>query len=149
MSKLLIFLLSLTLLLACHTAQKAQNPATAATPTSMAVKPKTDNPLVSWDKKLVDLGSVKKGEKRSMHFEFTNTSGVDVQLEGVSACDCTTVDYPRGVIPPNGKGKLDVVFDSKDKDESEKIDIDLIFKNTDAAGNPRIERVSYTFVLVK
>ncbi len=142
MTKLIIPLLSLTLLLACHTVQKAQGPPTSPTT-------KTTTELVSWDKKLIDLGSVKKGEKRSMHFEFTNTSGVDVQLEGVAACDCTTVDYPRSVIPPNGKGKLDVVFDSTEKDESEKIDIDLIFKNTDAAGNPRIERVSYTYVLVK
>ena len=84
-----------------------------------------------------------------MAFDFTNTSGVDIQLEGVSACDCTTVDYPRTVIPPNGKGHLDVVFDSTEKEASEKIDIDLIFKNTDAADNPRIERVSYQFVLVK
>jgi len=149
MTKILIPLLSLTILLACHTAQKAQDPATAVTPPPTAVKPKTETPLVSWDKKLVELGSVKKGEKRSMQFEFTNISGGDVQLEGVSACDCTTVDYPRGVIPPNGKGKLDVVFDSTEKDESEKIDIDLIFKNTDAAGNPRIERVSYQYVLIK
>ena len=145
MTKLLIPLLSLTLLLACHTTQKAQNPAPPSTPATT----KTTTELVTWDKKLVDLGTVKKGEKRSMTYEFTNTSGVDVQLEGVSACDCTTVDYPRGVIPLNGKGKLDVVFNSAEKDESEKIDIDLIFKNTDAAGNPRIERVSYQYTLVK
>ena len=144
MIKLFIPLLSLTLLLACHTQQKAQSPPTAPITTT---KPATE--LVTWDKKLVDLGSVKKGEKRSMQYEFTNTSGVDVQLEGVSACDCTTVDYPRGVIPPNGKGRLDVVFNSAEKDESEKIDIDLIFKNTDAAGNPRIERVSYQYILLK
>ena len=145
MSKLFIPLLSLTLLLACQTTQRAQNPVPPSAPTA----PKTTVELVSWDKKLVELGTVKKGEKRSMNFEFTNTSGIDVQLEGVSACDCTTVDYPRGVIPPNGKGRLDVVFNSAEKDESEKIDIDLIFKNTDAAGNPRIERVSYQYILLK
>lgn len=142
MSKFFIPLLSLTLLVACQTTQKAQTP----TPGS---SPKTATTLVTWDKKFVELGAVKKGEKRSMTFEFTNTSGMDVQLEGVSACECTTVDYPRTVIPPNGKGLLDVVFDSTEKEASEKIDIDLIFKNTDAAGNPRIERVSYSFDLVK
>ncbi len=128
--------------MACQTTQQAQSP-------TLAPSPKAATDLVTWDKKLVELGKVKKGEKRSMAFEFTNTSGVDVQLEGVSACDCTTVDYPRTVIPPNGKGHLDVVFDSTEKDASEKIDIDLIFKNTDAAGNPRIERVSYSFELMK
>ncbi len=132
----------LTLFLACHTAQKAQGPPIAALP-----KPLTA--LVTWDKKFVDLGTVRKGEKRSMTFEFTNISGGDVQLEGISACECTTVDYPRLAIPFNGKGRLEVVFDSTEKDAAEKIDIDLIFKNTDAAGNPRIERVSYQFELVK
>lgn len=141
MTKFLFPLLSLTLLLACQTPQQAQSPTLAPAPHSA-----TD--LVTWDNKLVDLGKVEKGEKRSMAFEFTNTSGVDIQLEGVSACDCTTVDYPRTVIPPNGKGHLDVVFDSTEKEASEKIDIDLIFKNTDAAGNPRIERVSYSFDLI-
>lgn len=142
MIRLLVPLFSLTLLMACQTTQQAQSP-------TLAPSPKAATDLVTWDKKLVELGKVKKGEKRSMAFEFTNTSGVDVQLEGVSACDCTTVDYPRTVIPPNGKGHLDVVFDSTEKDASEKIDIDLIFKNTDAAGNPRIERVSYSFELMK
>ena len=141
MAKFLFPLLSLTLVLACHTAQKAQ---------SLAPEPSTTaNALVTWDQKFISLGAVKKGEKRSMAYEFTNTSTVDVQLEGVSACDCTTVEYPRTAIPPNGKGRLDVVFDSTEKEASEKIDIDLIFKNTDAAGNPRIERVSYDFKLVK
>ena len=142
MAKFLIPILSLTLLLACHTAQKAQSP-----PAPAASKPSAA--LVTWDKKFLDLGTVKKGEKRSMDFTFTNTSGGDVQLEGVAACECTTVDYPRGIIPPNGKGRLDIVFDSTEKDASEKIDIDLIFKNTDAAGNPRIERVSYQYELAK
>ena len=142
MSKFFISLLSLTLLLACQTPQKAQTP-------TLGPAPKSANDLVTWDKKMVELGKVKKGEKRSMQFEFTNTAGVDVQLEGVSACDCTTVEYPRTVIPPNGKGMLDVTFDSTEKEASEKIDIDLIFKNTDAAGNPRIERVSYSFDLIK
>ena len=84
-----------------------------------------------------------------MFFEFTNPGTENVQIDVVAACDCTTVDYPRGAIAPGATGRLNVTFDSKDKDESETIDIDVIFKNTDAAGNPRIERVSYKYELVK
>ena len=56
MSKLFIPLLSLTLLLACQTTQKAQSP-----PPPVPTTTKTTSELVTWDKKLVDLGSVKKG----------------------------------------------------------------------------------------
>ena len=98
---------------------------------------------------MIELGSVKKGEKRQMFYEFTNTSGQDIQIDIVDACSCTTVDFPRGVIAPNGKGKLDVVFDSSDKDADETIGITIVFKNTDEAGNPKIESVEYKYQLVK
>lgn len=135
-SSSLICFLALGLFLSCRTAPQAQSP---------APKP----PFVNWDKKLVELGPVKKGETRTMFFEFTNPGPEIVQLEAISACDCTTVEYPRGPIAPGQKGRLDVIFDSKDKDAAETIDIDLIFKNTDVAGIPRIERVSYHFELAK
>lgn len=125
-------------LLACQTAPKAQNTANAAPPPAFSL---------SWDKKMVELGPVKKGETRTMFFEFTNTGTENIQIEAVAACECTTVDYPRGAIAPGAKGRLDVVFDSKEKDAAETIDIDVIFKNTDAQGHPRIERVSYKFDL--
>ncbi len=98
---------------------------------------------------MVELGDVKKGEKRTTFFEFTNTSGADIQIDIVDACECTTVEFPRGVIMPGKKGRLDVTFDSKDKDAGETIGINVVFKNTDANGNPRIEVVNYHFNLLK
>ncbi len=127
---------SLFTLLACHSTQSAQAPAAAPA-------------FVRWENKLIDLGNVKKGEKRSMVFEFTNSSGKDIQIDIVDACDCTKVEFPRGVIGPGQKNKLDVTFDSTEKDASETIAINVIFKNTDANGNPRIETVEYKFELVR
>jgi hypothetical protein len=127
---------TLVLLLACNTAQKAQPAAPAP-----AVKPA----FVTWDKTTVDLGKVSKGEKRTLFFEFTNTAGVDIQIDIVDACECTKVEFPRGVIAPNGKGRLDVTFDSSEKTASETIGITIVFKNTDKDGNPRIESVEYKF----
>ena len=98
---------------------------------------------------MVDLGPVKKGEKRTTFFEFTNTSGAEAQIDIVDACECTKVDFPRGVFAPGQKGRLDVVFDSKDKDEDETIGITVVFKQIDEKGNPRIESVEYKFQLVK
>jgi hypothetical protein len=130
-------LLILGILLSCTTAQKAQ-PAPTQSPTPIPA-------FVKWDKKMLDLGKVKKGEKRSLFFEFTNTSGGDIQIDIVDACECTKVDFPRGVIKPGAKGRLDAIFDSTEKNAAETIGINVIFKQTDAAGNPRIETVEYKF----
>lgn len=142
----LFSLLTLGFLLSCTTAQKAQPAPAQTTPVRAAAPGALTMPaFVTWDKKMVDLGKVKKGEKRATFFEFTNTSGTDIQIDIVDACECTRVDFPRGVIKPGGKGRLDVNFDSKDKDAAETIGINVVFKQTDAAGNPRIEVVEYKF----
>ncbi|GAB4491521.1 MAG: hypothetical protein OHK0019_11820 [Saprospiraceae bacterium] len=138
--KLLSPLLSLSILFSCATAQTPQTTQTSQT---------TQTPFITWDKKMVDLGKVKKGEKRSLFFEFTNTSGADIQIDIVDACECTKVDFPRGVIKPGGKGRLDATFDSTEKDAPETIGINIVFKQTDAAGNPRIEMVEYKFEIEK
>ncbi|MFN5365391.1 MAG: DUF1573 domain-containing protein [Bacteroidota bacterium] len=134
--------LTLLICLACNTAQQAQTSPAPPTPPG-----KTKPAFVTWDKKLIELGKVKRGEKREMFFEFTNTSGQDIQIDIVDACSCTTVDFPRGVITPGGKGKLDVVFDSTEKEASETIGITVVFKNTDENGFQKIESVEYKFEL--
>lgn len=134
------WLLSAILLGACYTTQKAAVPApTTPQPTA----------FVTWDKKMVDLGKVKKGDKRSLFFELTNTSGQEIQVDIVDACECTKVDFPRGPIAAGGKGRFDVVFDSTEKDADETIGITVVFREMDAAGNPRIESIEYSFQLEK
>ena len=136
-----LFALLLGLLLpACHSAQTAAAPAPAAAPVPS---------FVQWDKKFVELGGVKKGEKRSLFYEFTNTFKESIQIDIVDACDCTKVEFPRGVIEPGQKGRLDVVFDSTEKEAAETISINIIFKNTHADGAPYIETVTYGFELLK
>ena len=102
-----------------------------------------------WDKKHLELGKVKKGEKPVFFFEFTNRTASDVQVEIVDACDCTKVDFPRGPIQPGKKGRFDVIFDSTEKTESETLDIRVIWKGRDAEGNPVFDVLSYHFELVK
>jgi len=146
-------LLTLVVFLACNTVQKAQTPPASTNPPvtnlpaeTLAKEVRQSAPsFVTWDKKMVDLGKVKKGEKRTLFFELTNTSGQEIQIEIVDACECTKVDFPRGPIAPGGKGRFDVIFDSTEKDAPETIGITVVFQNTDAAGNPRIETVEYKF----
>lgn len=98
---------------------------------------------------MVDLGKVKKGEKRTLFFELTNTSGQEIKIDIVDACECTRVDFPRSPIAPGAKGRFDVTFDSSEKEVAETIGITVVFRETDAAGNPRIESVEYKFDIEK
>lgn len=130
------------LFFACH--PSAQITPNIQAPATLPSKP---SPPVTWDKKTIDLGTVTRGEKRDMFFEFTNVSGQDLKIEIVDACECTTTDFPRGMIAPGQKGKITAQFDSKDKTAAETIDIRIIFANTDPAGNPLVETVKYSFDL--
>ncbi len=107
-------------------------------------------PIMTWEKKFVDFGEVKKGEKRETVFHFTNTGNAPLEIDLVSACDCTTTDYPRRPIAPGESGKIAVVFDSSEKEESETIDIDIFLKNEDPeTGAPIIEMLQYKYELIK
>jgi peptidoglycan-associated lipoprotein len=130
---------------ACSTSKSstAQTPAAAPAP----VTPAKPSPLVTWDKKMIDIGKVKQGDKRTMFFEFTNVSDKPIKIDIVDACECTKVDFPRGQIAAGAKGRLDVVFDSKEKTAGETIGINVVFENTRPDGNPYIEVVEYKFEL--
>ncbi|MBP7184405.1 MAG: OmpA family protein [Saprospiraceae bacterium] len=106
--------------------------------------------LVKFDQKMVDFGKVKKGDKKEHVFYFTNISEEDVQIEIVTSCDCTTLDWTRRAIKPNEKGKISAIFDSSSKEIGEVIDIDIVFKNTNPKnGYPEVEKVQYSFELIK
>jgi hypothetical protein len=135
---------SLVLLFSC----KAQQKTSPVAPTQAAQASAASSTFVQWSQKLIDIGKVKKGEKRELFFEFTNTSGKDVQIDLVDACHCTTTDYPRGIIAPGGKARVDAIFDSAEKDASETIEIRVIFKQNHPNGDPIIEVVHYRYELV-
>lgn len=106
-------------------------------------------PVMDFEKRLHDFGQVKKGEVKTTYFEFTNEGDVPLEIELISACDCTTTDYPRLPVQPGEKGKIKVVFDSSKKDESEVIDVDIYLKNTNPkTGIPIIEMLQYSFELI-
>ncbi len=96
----------------------------------------------------IELGTVKRGEKREMVFEFTNDGSEDIEIELVSSCECTTIDYPRGIIKVGEASKLEVVFDSTEKEQSETVDVDVILKNIDPKTEGQIMHfLSYSFTL--
>ena len=107
-------------------------------------------PKMTFDKEFVELGEVKKGEQRTLFYELTNTGDEILEIELISACDCTKVTYSKTPIKPGETIRLDIVFDSSDKDESEEIDIDIFFTNMDPEFDaPLIKTLKYHFDLVK
>ena len=62
--------------------------------TDTEVVPEDFASLLKFDTRSIALGEVKQGEKRDGQFAFTNVSKEDVQIEFISVCECTEVDYP-------------------------------------------------------
>lgn len=107
-------------------------------------------PIMDFATRKVDFGAVKKGEKREYTFTFTNRGDVPLKIAIISACDCTTTDYSREPYAPGAKGLIKIIFDSKDKDYPETIDVDIILDNTEPdTGKPVMERLQYQFTIAK
>jgi len=105
-------------------------------------------PILEWDKKMVELGKIQKGDIREFDYTFTNVSNIPMQLEIVTTCHCTTLEYPSStkVFKKGESGTIKATFDSSEKEESEKIDITIILANTDAKGYPIIEEVFFSYI---
>lgn len=105
---------------------------------------------MTFDNEHLNLGKVKKGEVKKFNYVFTNTGTEPIEIDIVSGCDCTTIDYPKEKIMPGKKGTLYVTFESAKKDESETVDIDIYLKNINPKNGHRIFKiVDYKFELLK
>ena len=103
---------------------------------------------ITFDKRNVELGIVKKGDKRSFEYTFTNSGAETIEIEIVSSCDCTTLNWTIGEILPGEKGKIDVIFDSTEKEASETVDVDMYLKNINPkSDSPYLFVLDYTFEL--
>jgi len=103
-------------------------------------------PVMTFTKRHIDLGKVKKGDHIPFQFEFQNMGKTDLTIDFVSGCDCTELDWPVKTFKPGEKGKIDVIFLSDKKEKSETVEIDILLKNVNpATGNPILEIISYSY----
>ena len=109
----------------------------------------TGLPILKFDERRIKFGDVKKGDTREHRYTFENVGSVPASIALVTACECTTLDWTRGEIAPGGKGYINAVFDSSEKDAGELIVIDIILDQVTEEGNGIIERVQYDFELVE
>ena len=106
--------------------------------------------MMKFEVETYDLGPIKKGEKREFSYTFTNVGKEDIQIDLVSGCDCTTLDWTRLPIKPGRTGTIEVIFDTTEKEDSEPVDVDIYLKNIDPkTGHPMLKILDYSFQLIK
>ena len=116
---------------------------------SLTLSAQTSAVNITFEKEHHQLGDVVKGEKKTFKYNFENTGTDVIEIEIVSGCDCTTLDWTRGPIKVGEKGTIDVIFDSTEKEASETVDVDLYLKNINPkSDSPYLFVLDYTFNLL-
>lgn len=140
------FLLSLNMITAQNTFKKTANSKTNITKSA----PAQQGVHMTFEGEHLNIGKVKKGEIKKFDFVFTNTGTETIEIDIVSGCDCTTLDYPKNKILPGKKAIIHVTFDSGKKEVSETVDVDIYLKNLNPKTGHRILKiVDYTYELTK
>ncbi|NQW36258.1 MAG: DUF1573 domain-containing protein [Flavobacteriales bacterium] len=76
----------------------------------------TEVPVMSFDKKDFDFGTINENDVVETVFNFTNTGKTDLIITNASAtCGCTIPEWPKEPIKPGGVGTIKVKFNSRGK----------------------------------
>jgi hypothetical protein len=132
---------------------KVDAPAPAATPAPPAPAAK-GIPVMTFDKKLVDFGNIKMGDTPSVVYNFTNTGDTPLDIDIVTGCDCTELDWTRSTVAPGEKGFVSAKYNSNKaeaddhKKQLEKF-VDIILKQTHPSnGYPLVESLKFKVFIV-
>lgn len=88
-------------------------------------------PVITFEQQTIDIGDVKRGDKKDLVFKFTNTGTDFLQIDLVTSCNCTEIDYPLGPVAPGGSGTFKVTYDSAKQDLGQITKTIDIIANTD------------------
>lgn len=104
-----------------------------------AVKKQKGNVKFVFEKDNYDLGEMIQGDKRKLTFKFTNEGTEDVKIDfATGSCGCTVPDWPRKTFKPGESGKIEVEYDSKDKEGLQENTVDVYLVNEDERGYPMV-----------
>jgi len=75
-----------------------------------------DAPMMKFEKDTHDFGKIKRGDKVTYDFKFTNTGKSPLIItDAVATCGCTKPEVPKAPIKPGESGNVHVTFDSAGK----------------------------------
>lgn len=113
---------------------------------STKAKPSKDAPTFDFGgKEIVELGTITQGDSIKHTYEFTNIGKKPLKIDYCNAsCGCTVPTWPKEPIAPGAKGKITVVFDSKNKEGQ-------LFKNVSIYANtePNLTTIGFNITVKK
>jgi hypothetical protein len=130
---------------------------TAATTTpAKAPAPKAlDMPIMTFNTKIKEFGSIKTGDKPEFTYEFTNTGTKPLDIDIVSGCDCTELDWTRKTVNPGEKGFVKAIFNSvkaeaDDHKKPLKKTIDIVLKQMHPVNTtyPLVETLIFNVLII-
>ncbi len=107
-------------------------------------------PVMAFETKSHDFGNVTLEQSPEFIYKFKNTGNANLDIEIVTACDCTSLDWSRGTIAPGQSGYIKATFLTKkseveDRNKALKKYIDIILKQTTPKNNyPIVETLDFT-----
>lgn len=73
-------------------------------------------PVIEFQEKEKDFGSITQGDKVEHIFTFKNTGDGPLKIQNVAVtCGCTAPNWPKDAIAPGATGELKVVYNSSGK----------------------------------
>jgi hypothetical protein len=139
----------------CSVSLSGQNPPTMVSDTILMDTSKSQAiPIMTFDKKTINFGKIKTGDKPEVIYNFTNTGNKELSILIVSGCDCTALDWTRTTVPPGGKGFIKAIFNSTEAEEEDhkrplKKTIDIILNQSDPVYNyPIVEILDFEVFII-
>lgn len=124
MNKVFHFILLLIFAVSCQPTNSEKSIDASAIETDSNA---TEEPIMSFEKKTWDFGSIIDGEVVEHTFRFTNTGNKDLVISSASAsCGCTIPNWPKEPIAPGDKGEIKVKFNSSGKKDMVTKDITIL-----------------------
>lgn len=125
MTKIIYTTILLLALISCdQKSRETKNLITSAIETDQT---SNKEPIISFDKKTWDFGTIIDGEVVEHTFRFTNTGTSDLVISSASAsCGCTIPNWPKEPIAPGEKGEIKVEFNSNGKKDMVTKDITIL-----------------------
>lgn len=73
------------------------------------------DPVITFEKKVHDFGTIKIGEKVTYAFKFTNTGKAPLILsQPRSSCGCTVPSWPKEPVMPGRSSEIIITFDAEE-----------------------------------
>ena len=106
--KIGIFIFLLSVLASCLPKQKGAEKSSFLKPIKV-----TGITEIKFNEEIHDFGMLKSGEIVVASFTFSNTGEHNLVIDEIeSGCGCIKVDFPKEPVKVNGKGVVEVEFDS-------------------------------------